>query len=135
MKKTYINPPELHQFTQMSRAIRVSGAATTIYCSGMTPADKDYRAVHVGDLRAQYEHVKASCGIVLAEAGADWADVVSVRTYVRDMDAFIKLHRDRKITVPGVEGKAPCSTVVEISRLSDPDFLVEMEVIAVINSA
>ncbi len=132
MERTHINPAALHRFPAMPRAVRVSGSTTTLYCSGMTPADREYRAVHVGDLRAQYEQVKADCGMVLDEAGADWSDVVSVRTYVRDMDAFVKLHREGLTSVPGDAGKPPCSTVIEVSRLSDPDFLVEMEVVAVI---
>jgi len=130
VKRNCINPAALHQSKFMSRAIQLSEVGTMIYCSGMTPADQEYRPVYIGDLKAQYNKVKADCELVLVEAGAGWDDVVSVRTYVRDMAEFMNLFRTGEIEVPGNRTHPPCSTLVEISRLSDPDFLVEMEVVA-----
>lgn len=134
MKRSFINPVGLHQSRFMSRAIKISDVGAMIYCSGMTPADENYQAVHARDLKGQYNKVKADCALVLEEAGADWDDVVSVRTYVRDMEAFMTLFRTGEIEVPSSRTYPPCSTVVEVSRLSDPEFLVEMEVVAALPS-
>ena len=134
MKKLQFNAPGLYISPYFPRAIKISGQTTTIYMSGMTPADEEYLPVHEGDIAAQYKYVVDACGRVLAQAGAGWADVVMIRTYLVDYPSFMGEFKRGKITIPGVPGRAPCSTMIAVQALSHPGFLVEMELIAVVES-
>jgi enamine deaminase RidA (YjgF/YER057c/UK114 family) len=67
----------------------------------------------------------------LKAAGATWDDVVFRRLYVLDMDAFIKIQTDPAMTFPWHPDRPPPSTLVGVTRLSHPDFLIEIDLFAV----
>jgi 2-iminobutanoate/2-iminopropanoate deaminase len=64
-------------------------------------------------------------------AGASWADVVKTNTYVTDFDEFQKCS-DVRMRYFGVA--TPTSTTVGVTRLAGPDFMIEIEAVAVVNS-
>jgi enamine deaminase RidA (YjgF/YER057c/UK114 family) len=63
--------------------------------------------------------------------GAAWADVVKTNTFVTDFDEFQKC-TDVRMRYFGVA--TPTSTTVEVTRLAGPDFMIEIEAVAVVNS-
>ena len=67
----------------------------------------------------------------LKAAGATWADVVKTNTFVTDFDEFQKC-ADIRMRYLGVA--APTSTTVGVTRLAGPDFMIEIEAVAVVNS-
>lgn len=67
--------------------------------------------------------------IALAAAGASLADLVRTQTFTTDIDRFFE-NVDVRMKYFGES--LPTSTTVEVRRLSHPDFLVEVEAIAVI---
>jgi 2-iminobutanoate/2-iminopropanoate deaminase len=67
----------------------------------------------------------------LAAAGATWADVVKRQTFTTDIDAYFE-NIDARVEFCGEE--LSTSTAVEVRRLSHPDFLVEVEVMAVVKA-
>ena len=83
-----------------------------------------------GDMRAQIQQVGENIKKCLEAAGATLADIVKTNTYVTDYAEFSK-HGDMRMRYfgPGT----PTSTTVEVSRLADPDAMVEIEAIAVID--
>jgi enamine deaminase RidA (YjgF/YER057c/UK114 family) len=83
-------------------------------------------------MRAQIRQVCENVRAALLAAGADVADLVKTTTYVTDIDEFFK-HVDVRMEYFGAA--LPTSTTVEVRRLSHPDFLVEVEAIAVIAAA
>ena len=112
-----------------SHVVTVNGPGKTIYIAGQLARDVDGNLVGKGDVRAQIEQTFQNLDLCLKAAGATWADVVKTNTYVTDYPEFSK-HADVRIRYLGVA--TPTSTTVQISRLADPDAMVEIEMIAVV---
>ena len=102
-----------------------------ICLSGQLAWDKDGKIVGVGDMRAQFRQVGENIKAALEAAGAGLEDLVKTNTYITDMDAFFQCRDIRNDYFgPGF----PTSTAVEISRLAEPDALIEIEAIAVVDA-
>src|SRR5713101_1872077 len=112
-----------------SHVVTVCGTAKIVYIAGQLARDFDGNCVGKGDMRAQMEQTFKTLDRCLKAAGASWADVVKTNTFVTDYPEFSK-HSDVRMRYIGVA--APTSTTVQISRLADPDAMVEIELIAVV---
>src|SRR5216683_2505583 len=112
-----------------SHVVTVTGPAKMIYIAGQLGRDLDGNIVGPNDMRAQMEQTFKNLDACLKAAGATWADVVKTNTFVTDYPEFSK-NSDVRMRYIGVAG--PTSTTVQISRLADPDAMVEIELIAVI---
>lgn len=104
------------------RALRVGNH---IFVSGTAPSDGQGGTFAPGDAYAQ----TIRCFDIIQEAleavGSDLSDVVRTRLYTTDMeqwDAIAQAHHEVFVNHP------PANTMVEISRLANPDMLVEVEV-------
>ncbi|MGE0747154.1 MAG: RidA family protein [Rhodospirillales bacterium] len=131
MEKKHINPPELFKHPSYTRIITVTGPSKLIFIAGQTPSDENYKAVAVGDMRGQYLRVMEALDFQLKAAGATWDDVVYRRIFVLDMDAFIKVQTDPTMKFPWNPDRPPPSTLIGVTRLSHPDFLIEIDLMAV----
>ena len=105
------------------------GGCRQIFVAGQTPRDRDGQCVGKGDMRAQIEQVGENIKAALEAAGATLADIVKTTTYVTDMDAYFK-HQDMRMRY--FAGALPTSTTVQVVRLSRPEFMVEIEVMAIV---
>jgi 2-iminobutanoate/2-iminopropanoate deaminase len=103
----------------------------TIYVSGHVSQDENGNVVGKDDMAAQTRQVFASIEAVLAEAGATMEDVVKITTYITDMSRYADFSKVRSEVFPNA-GMA--SATVAGAVLVSPDFLVEVETIAVIGS-
>jgi len=112
-----------------SRAVRVDGR---IWVSGTTSTGSDGAIVGKGDPYAQAKQAIANIELALVSAGAGLADVVRTRIYVTDMAHWQDIGRAHGEAFADIR---PASTMVEVSRLIDPDLLVEIEADAVIVDA
>jgi len=109
-----------------SRAVRVGNL---IFVSGTTASDDDGQTVSVGDAYGQTQFILRKIESALREAGAELTDVVRTRLFVTDIDRWEEIgnaHGEFFSTI------RPAATMVEVSRLINPDHLVEIEVDAVI---
>ena len=108
------------------RAVR---AGRIVAVSGSAAIDADGKLVGKGDMYEQSRQCIRVISKALEKAGCTLADVVRTRTYVTDInqwEAVARAHSD-------VFGAAPpATTLVEVTRLIDPDMLVEIEADAVI---
>ena len=102
----------------------------TIYVAGQLARDKDGALVGKGDMGAQIRQVCENLRLALAAAGADVRHLVKTNTYVTDIDLFFKFIDVRNAFFGD---DPPVSTTVEVQRLAGPDFLVEIDGIAVID--
>src|SRR5687768_13771834 len=112
-----------------SQGIKVSQAQVILFLSGQVAYTADGSPAHRGDFKAQargaYEAIKA-----LVECqGGTMANVVKITTYVTDMRYRMDLAPLRE---EFFGKKGPASTLVEISALAHPDWMIEIEAIAVI---
>jgi enamine deaminase RidA (YjgF/YER057c/UK114 family) len=100
-----------------------------IFIAGQLARDQHGNLVGKGDMRAQLRQVGENIKAALAAAGATLNDIVKTTTYVTDIDEFFK-HVDVRMEYFGA---MPTSTTVEVRRLAHPDFLVEVEAMAVVD--
>jgi len=131
MIRERLNPPELFKSPGFSRIIRVEGSMRLIFIAGQTPTDIAYRCVGPGDLKRQYEQVIDNLTLQLTASGATWDDVVTRKIYTLQVDELLQLLRSGEITPPWKSGEPPTSTLLGVTRLSDPEFLIEIEIMAV----
>lgn len=100
----------------------------TLYISGSVSADANGRLVAPGDMpgqmRAAYDNIRRT----LAAHGADFQEVVKETIYTTDMDALLKAS-DLRFEYYDKE-RLPAVSWVQVQRLVDPGFLVEIEVVA-----
>src|SRR5437762_13671280 len=113
-----------------SHVVTVTGPGKTIYVAGQLARDAEGNIVGPGDMRAQMEQTFKNLEACLKTAGASWSDVVKTNTFVTDYEAFSK-HSDVRMRYIGLA--SPTSTTVQISRLAQPEAMVEIELIAVVD--
>ncbi|MGE5270312.1 MAG: RidA family protein [Thiohalocapsa sp.] len=112
-----------------SHVVTVNGPGKTVYVAGQLARDADGSIVGPDDMRAQLEQTFKNLDLCLKEAGAGWADVVKTNTFVTDYEAFAKCS-DIRMRYFGVA--SPTSTTIQISRLAQPEAMVEIELVAVV---
>jgi enamine deaminase RidA (YjgF/YER057c/UK114 family) len=114
-----------------SQVVAASGART-IYTAGQVSIDAQGKLVGAGDLAAQTAQAMRNVGLALAAAGAGFADVVKITTYVVN-------YQPEQRTVIGqarapffAGGPPPASTLLGVAALALPEWLIEIEAIAVL---
>jgi 2-iminobutanoate/2-iminopropanoate deaminase len=100
----------------------------TLYISGSVAADENGRLVAPGDMAGQMRAVYANIRRTLAAHGAGFGEVVKETIYTTNMDALVKAS-DLRFEYFDKE-RLPTASWVQVQRLVDPGFLVEIEVIA-----
>jgi enamine deaminase RidA (YjgF/YER057c/UK114 family) len=112
-----------------SQAIRVSGAQSIVFVSGQVAYDKKGGVAHAGDFKAQAREAFRSVVAQVKAAGGKPTNIVKLNTYLTDV-------RYRADLIPireAIFGKQlPASTLVGVTALAHPDWMIEVEAIAVI---
>jgi enamine deaminase RidA (YjgF/YER057c/UK114 family) len=105
-------------------------AGNTVYLRGQIGQDLDTReSVGIGDVIAQTEQAMGNIALLLQESGSALDDIVKVVVYLTDVR-----YRDPVYQVMGrwLKGVFPVSTGVVVTALARPEWLVEIDAIAVI---
>lgn len=106
----------------------VSNPGQLVFIAGQLSRDADGAVVGDGDMAAQLTQVHENLNLALRAAGATLDDVVATTTYTTDLDLYFQHIYIRQGYFTG--DRLPTSTAVEISRLSDPRLLVEVNATA-----
>jgi 2-iminobutanoate/2-iminopropanoate deaminase len=106
-----------------SHVVTVTGPGKTIYIAGQLARDVEGNIVGPGDMRAQLEQTFKNLDACLKAA------VVKTNTFVTDYQAFSQCS-DVRMRYFGVA--SPTSTTIRISGLAQPEAMVEIEMIAVV---
>ncbi|NNH74514.1 RidA family protein [Nocardia uniformis] len=116
--------PDWYEPYKISQAIKANGF---LYVSGQAGIDERGRTVS-DDFLTQGRQAFANIARVLAEAGTDLRDVVKVGIFVTDMAA--NLDRVIALRAEFLSEPYPADTLLEVSALAQPDWQIEVEVIA-----
>jgi len=112
-----------------SQGIKVSDAHTVLFLAGQVSYDKDGAVAHRGDFKAQAREAFRCLKSLVESGGGRMENIVKINTYLTDI-------RYRADLVPVREEffgkKGPASTLVQVSALAHPDWLIEVEAIAVV---
>ena len=112
-----------------SQAIKVTDTSTILFTAGQVPYDADGGVKHRGDFKAQARAVFGAVKALVEAGGGTLANVVKITTYVTDVRYRLDF---RAVRDEFFGARGPASTMVEVSSLSHPDYLIEVEAIAVI---
>ncbi|HIC80692.1 MAG TPA: RidA family protein [Kiloniellaceae bacterium] len=126
MAKSFNPPGVWAPFGAFSMAV-VQGEGQTVYLKGQVALDPEGKVVGKGDMPVQLRQVLENIQAVLAHVGGTMADIVSLTQYVTDIEAFMASGAIRKTFFAE---PYPVTTTVEVSRLYDPDLMVEITAIA-----
>lgn len=130
MPKREVRSPALRRPNgHFSQAIEIDAAGRLVFISGMTARRADGSIAGVDDVAAQTRQVCENLKAAVEEAGGTLDDICRVDVYVRDMGHFDVIHqvRSRYFADP-----PPASTMVEVSAFTSPDYLIEINAIAVV---
>jgi enamine deaminase RidA (YjgF/YER057c/UK114 family) len=127
-----INPPELGAPSGYSQVVEVR-AGRIIFIAGQTALDQDGELIGKNDFASQARQVFHNLNVALQSAGCTAANLVKMTVFLRDMGS-LQTYRDARnhffaTTTPPA---APAITLVEVSKLYGPDFLIEIEAIAAV---
>lgn len=114
-----------------SPGVLVAAPTRVLYTAGQTPTDADGNIVGV-DFETQARRVFENLGVVLEEAGMSFSNVVKFTNYLinpEDMSA-LRVVRTELWAEYFPDGALPADTLLFVSRLARPDFLVEIEAVA-----
>ena len=133
MTKEIFSPATLPPPTGYSHVAKVN-KGTLVYIAGQVSNDVSGKLVGEGNFEAQVEQVFRNVKLALEAAGAAMADIVKMNTYLvaevsQDDLPKMRAIRDRYVS----KEKPPASTLVVVSRLARPGWLIEIEVVAAID--
>jgi len=128
--KEFLSPKTLMPPAGYSHIAKVK-FGMTVYLAGQVSSDASGKVIGEGNFEAQVEQVFRNLKIAVEAAGGTMADIVKLNIYlVAEVDQAdvpkLRAIRDRYVNVE----KPPASTLVVVSRLARPGWLVEIEAIA-----
>lgn len=127
----HLNPDSLHKNPAYSQAVVVTGNVRTVYVGGQNAVNAAGEIVGKGDIKAQTEQVLRNVEAALAAGGARLEHVIKWNVYIVQGQSLL----------PGFEAfqrawgerpNPPAVTGLFVAGLASPDFLVEIEAVAVV---
>lgn len=112
-----------------SQATTIEASGKMVFISGMTARKSDGTIAGIGDIEAQTRQVCENVKAAVEAAGGTLDDVVRVDVYVRNMEHFPIIHKVRR---EYFKEPVPASTMVEVAKMTSPDYLIEITAIAVL---
>jgi 2-iminobutanoate/2-iminopropanoate deaminase len=112
-----------------SQATVIEAKGGIVFISGMTARRPDGTIAGVGDITEQTKQVLENIKSAVEAAGGAMDDICRVDVYVRNMEHFKEIHAVRS---QYFKPPLPASTMVEICKMTSPDYLIEINAIAVL---
>jgi reactive intermediate/imine deaminase len=112
-----------------SQATTIEATGKLVFISGMTARTRDGGIAGVGDIEVQTRQVCDNLQAAVEAAGGSLDDIVRVDVYVRNIEHFSIIHKVRQ---EYFKAPVPASTMVEVSKMVFPDYLIEISAIAVL---
>ena len=130
---SFLHPERLGTSGGMfSPGVKVTEPASTLFIAGQISAGADGSTVGEGDFAAQVRQVFHNIGVVLDAGGMGFCDIVKFTTFIvgqQHVPTFVETRGEIFPELFGV-GPYPTNTLIVIDRLARPQFLVEIEAVA-----
>lgn len=124
----FIQPDGLSKPSSYTHVVVVGN---TVYLSGQVSANEKGEVVGKGDLKAQVARVYENLATCLKSAGVSFTDVVKMNTYVVNLKPEdLAIIREVRSTYLNKE-HPPASTLIGVQALAGPDYIIEIEAIAI----
>ena len=127
----HLNSETLPRNPAFSQAVAVEGAYRTVWVGGQIAVDAGGNVVGKGDVAAQAEQTARNLLAVLAAADAGVDDVVKLTVYVVAGQSALAASEGFQ-RVWGTPANPPARSLVYVSALFHPDFLIEVDAVAVV---
>lgn len=124
----YVNPANLSKSRGYTQVVKVDH---TVYIAGQVSVAADGKIVGQGDAEAQVRQVWHNLEAAVQSVGGSRQDIVKTTTYVTHVDHAAAVRKVRDELFQGAS--PPTSTLLVITALAHPDFMVEIEAIAVLS--
>ena len=112
-----------------SQAVAIEAKGRIVFISGMTARRPDGSIAGIGDIEAQTRQVCENIKSAVESAGGTMDDICRVDVFVRNIEHFEQIHKVRR---EYFRAPAPASTMVEVTKMVNPDYLIEINAIAVL---
>ncbi len=131
MAREIIQPVSVHSTAGVGYS-HVAKAGDTVYIAGQIALDVDGNLVGKGNIKAQTHQVYANLQTIIEELGGSLEDIVKLTTYLTDrshLEAF------RRVRNSFFRAPSPPNTLLFVSGIAHPDYLVEIEAVAFLPSS
>jgi reactive intermediate/imine deaminase len=112
-----------------SHATAIEAKGRLVFISGMTARRADGTMAGPGDIAAQTRQVCENLKAAVEAAGGSLDDICRVDVYIRNMEHFPQIH---KVRAEYFKEPLPASTMVEVTKMTSPEALIEISAIAVV---
>ena len=126
----FSNPPGLSSPPTYSHVVEVNGPHRAIYIAGQTGADATGKVAQ--GFRAQAVQVMENLKIALASVGGGFEHVVKLNSYLTSIEANAAEFREVRATYFTNKSALPAATLVQVARLANAAYLLEVEAIAIL---
>ena len=126
----FSNPPGMAKPAAYSHVVEVNGPHRTVYLAGQTGIDANGKVAE--GFRAQAVQVMENIKTALGSVGGGFEHVVKLTSYLTNLEADGAEFREVRGSYFPNKAALPASTLLQISRLANPAYLVEVEVIAIL---
>ncbi len=127
----YLNPAGLVKPTGYTQIV-IAPDGRTVYIAGQVAFDSLGKVVGEGDFAAQAEQVFRNLERALTSVGGSMADLVKTTTFITDIKYVPSLRDIRSRYL--AKSQPPANTLVAVSSLARPEFLIEIEGVAILGS-
>ncbi|MEX0681896.1 MAG: RidA family protein [Dehalococcoidia bacterium] len=124
-----VNPDTMHRPSGYTHVVIATGGKS-VFIAGQVALDTDGNLIGEGDVAAQAEQVFTNLTAALAAVGGTFANVVKITVFLTDMSHITTVRDIRNRYVD--TANPPASTAVEVVALARPEWLIEVEAIAVV---
>src|SRR5579864_3601455 len=131
MEIHFVNPKSFHETTGYSHAGYFDGPGRIVYISGQVARNEKGETVGKGNVEEQTRQAYQNLSSILNSMGGSLGNVIKLNIYTTRLDQVSAIRKVRGEFFAGKE--MPTATFVGVTGLVSPDFLIEIEAVAVLN--
>lgn len=124
------NPPGMTQPTAYSHVVEANGPHRLVFVAGQTGVDANGKTAQ--GFRAQAVQAFENIKTALTSVGGTIDNVVRLTTYMTDLEQNADIYREVRASFFTNKNALPASTLLQITRLASPSFLIEVEATAIL---